>query len=200
MFTEGKNIRGVLLIERARRHVWKIVCPVCGNVCEKDTSTLSRYFKGATAAFKCTCAGVRARHGLSGSPTMLSWESMIQRCYNPNANKYDNYGGRGIKVCDRWRVFINFFEDMGVRPEGTSLDRIDSNGDYCVDNCRWATVDEQVFNTRRIIKVSLNGSLMSLKHACAELGISYDVQRKKLKKGLPIDSRLSITQSVYMEC
>lgn len=81
-------------------------------------------------------------------PEYRSWHMMKQRCQNPKCPSYDYYGGRGIRVCDRWQEFENFYEDMGVRPIGTSLDRIDSNGDYCLANCRWATQQEQALNHR----------------------------------------------------
>ena len=81
-----------------------------------------------------------------------SWQGAIQRCTNPNKHGFKNYGGRGISVCQRWRGrgigFKNFIEDMGKRPAGYSLDRIDTNGDYCPDNCRWADKSTQTFTQR----------------------------------------------------
>jgi hypothetical protein len=77
------------------------------------------------------------------SPTYHSWASMIQRCTNPNRSFYHRYGGRGITVCKRWMTFINFLADMGERPDGTSLDRINNDGNYTPRNCRWATLAEQ---------------------------------------------------------
>lgn len=79
------------------------------------------------------------KHGMTGTRTYISYIKMLDRCYNENEYNYYKYGGKGIKVCDRWRhSFINFYEDMGERPEETTLDRIDSELNYTPDNCRWA--------------------------------------------------------------
>lgn len=93
--------------------------------------------------------GARLRHGMFDTPTHRSWNSMLQRCGNPNRDNYEFYGGRGICVCDRWKTFENFLADMGERPEGCTLDRYpNNNGNYEPGNCRWATHAQQMKNRR----------------------------------------------------
>jgi hypothetical protein len=93
--------------------------------------------------------GARLRHGHTEKPTWKTWSSMINRCTNPNARRWSDYGGRGISVCDRWHVYENFFADMGERPKGLSLDRIDNDGNYEPGNCKWSTPKEQAANRRK---------------------------------------------------
>lgn len=103
--------------------------------------------------------------------TYYTWSSMKTRCLNSNYSKYHRYGGRGIKICEKWMSFQGFYEDMGDKPDGLSLDRIDNNGDYCKENCKWSSNREQTNNTSRNIFIKYNGYNLSLRNWAEKLGI-----------------------------
>ena len=107
-------------------------------------------------------------HGMTDTREWGSWRGMHKRCYDPKATGYKNYGGRGVVVCERWKSFENFFEDMGVRPKETTLDRIDNNGNYEPNNCRWATWVEQSRNRRNTRYIEFEGEVTTF-WALAEL-------------------------------
>lgn len=123
-------------------------------------------------------------HGMTRTPTFRSWESMKQRCCNPNAPDYPKYGGRGIRVCSQWlESFENFFADMGIRPTGRTLDRIDVDGDYEPGNCRWATLRRQQRNRRKTVRITLNGRTMSINDWADETGLTSKVILWRIAKG-----------------
>jgi len=111
-----------------------------------------------TASTRALKHGATCRDANAGARgAYLSWANMLQRCGNPNSTNFENWGGRGIRVCKRWRNFANFFADMGERPEGKSLDRRDVNGDYEPDNCKWSTAFEQCHNRRNSVNPVASG-------------------------------------------
>jgi hypothetical protein len=112
-------------------------------------------------------------HGKSSYPEYTIWKSMRQRCLLPTSPAYSNYGGRGVTVCPEWSDFNCFLADMGRRPSGEhSLDRIDNNGNYTKDNCRWGTATEQSENRRNVIKLTYQGKTQSLTAWSRELGVN----------------------------
>lgn len=122
-------------------------------------------------------------HNRSKSREYEAWRSMKKRCLNPNDKNYVHYGGRGIKVCDRWsNSFENFYEDMGDKPDNHSLDRKDVNGNYEPNNCRWATQDEQIRNRRNSIMVSYKGEVSILKDFCKSHNLNYGTILSRINK------------------
>jgi hypothetical protein len=139
-------------------------------------------------------------HACKGNETFLytKWQNMKARCNNTKGNKYKDYGGRGIRVCDRWLTFENFLSDMGYPPtKKHTLERIDVNGDYEPSNCRWATHLEQAQNKRDSRFLCFNGQRLVISEWAKITGIAYGTIRRRLESGwsaektltTPVDSR-----------
>jgi hypothetical protein len=134
-----------------------------------------------------SAANGRARrmHGLRDTPEYGVWCAMRNRCYRKADPYFENYGGRGIRVCDSWRCsFAAFLQDMGPRPgSGYSIERIDNDGDYCRENCVWVTAKDQARNRRSTCRVLLDGSVMPLAEAAEKAGVNYKAAWKMMKRG-----------------
>lgn len=147
----------------------------CGNETVVDAR---RVRLGLTRSCGCLqveavkrASAVAATHGLSRSATYRVWSSMVSRCRSPTNPAFKRYGGTGIGVCDRWLSFENFFADMGERPSGRTIDRIDGTKGYAPDNCRWATPKEQSSNIRSNVFVVVAGDRLCVSEAARRLGI-----------------------------
>lgn len=132
----------------------------------------------------CGCS-MRTQDGKSKSKEYNSWKNMLTRCTNPASDNYPLYGGRGIRVCDRWLVFSNFLDDMGYIPsKGMSIDRIDSDGHYEKTNCRWATACEQSNNRRNNHLITAYGETLTLMQWAKKSKINKSTIFRRLKRGL----------------
>jgi hypothetical protein len=129
-------------------------------------------------------------HKMSEKPIYRTWIAMASRCNNPNHSAYRDYGGRGIKICERWKKFENFYEDMGDKPPGMTIDRIDNDGDYSPSNCRWVTSKEQSRNKRSNVWVTFNGKTMTVADWARETGLRAEKIRYRLKAGWPTEKVL----------
>lgn len=182
--SRGRNAQG--------RYVWECVCE-CGAVSLKRRDQMK-----CPNSLSCGCLSSensRKRfrtHGVSYSNTYRIWVGMRHRCLDPKHHNYANYGGRGITICERWGDVRNFIEDMGERPSKThSLERIDNDGPYSPENCRWATVIEQHSNTRRNRLLEFQGETKTQAEWARVFGIRPGLIGGRLKSGWPIHEAIA---------
>lgn len=137
----------------------------------------------------------------SEHPLYPVFHGMRQRCNYDKHKDFHNYGGRGIKVCERWNDFWNFVSDMGERPEGMTLDRIDNDGNYEPSNCRWATHEEQASNRSNNVRVIYKNKKTTIKKLANDFGINESTLRSRLLKGFSLDESLNanfvISKNMY---
>lgn len=188
----GKLIVNSVFIDEYGRENCFCICE-CGETATFRSRDLNKKRKRSCGCMnKCTTY----KHGMSSSPEYATWESMKRRCTSPNEPSYKNYGGRGITVCESWlnkdNGFVNFLSDMGERPKGKTLDRKDVNGNYCPENCRWATIEEQSLNKRSSRFLELNGVSKNLIDWCKEYGLNSGTLHCRLENGWSVSDAITL--------
>lgn len=179
----GSPTRGSHTIKRK----WPCTCD-CGNTVEVTTDHLR---SGHTQSCGCWMrersaqanVGLKRTHGGTGTTEHRIWVNIRHRCNNPRSKLYPRYGGRGIKLSPRWDDFAAFLEDMGPRPAGHSIDRINVDGDYSADNCRWATSKQQARNKRTTRYVEAEGVVADRASTAERLGMTYREVRTRANRG-----------------
>lgn len=170
--------------QKATHHIfWECLCD-CG---ETKFVRVDHLNGGFIKSCGCLKKEVNFRHGYVGTPIYKHWLSMLQRCTNPKHVSWPNYGGRGITVCPEWSIFENFLRDMPGFEPGKSLERIDVNKGYSKDNCTWIDLKLQRLNTRRSIKITINGETKVLSEWCEIFNVSYRVAYHRFKKGFSLE-------------
>lgn len=188
------RLTAVKFVELRAQARWLCQCD-CGN----QTIVLGGQLRsGMTRSCGCLHSESVARrnienrtHGMFGTPEYRSWSAMMSRCTNPSHRAYPRYGGRGIVVCDAWLKFEQFYADMGARPDGASLDRIDNDKGYEPSNCRWATRIEQQRNKRNNRLLTHNGQSLPVSEWAEIYGLSQYAIHERLKRGWSVHEALT---------
>lgn len=180
---------------------------VCGNIKTVQLKNLANNSTKSCGCHKKRLAGIngvstrfKTTHGKSRSKVWLAWRSMLNRCYRTKDPSYTDYGGRGIKVCPRWRKsFISFLEDMGEPPtKNHSLDRKNNNKGYSPKNCKWSTPMEQGANKRNNIRITIEGRTLTLSEWCRLNKINRPTAYARIRHGWTPQEAVSIPQQKYV--
>ena len=181
---------------RYSHHIWQCKCD-CGEL--KEISGISLK-KGLSRSCGCLAReGNNKSHGLAKTRQYKIWANMLKRCNNPKGNRYYIYGGKGIKVCDNWLKFESFWNDMKKGySDNLSIDRINNNGNYEKNNCRWATKYEQMNNRSNSVFVTYNNETKTLSQWARKIGMNYDLLRLRIfTYKWPIEEAFTISPDVW---
>ncbi len=183
----GKQFSRLTVLSYANYGRWNCKCE-CGS---ETIVRTERLHNGHTRSCGCLHRDSRFKHGQSKTKLHSVWISMRSRCNNLNDQAYHNYGGRGIRCCERWNDFALFIQDMGERPEGLQLDRIDNNGPYSPENCRWALQKRNLNNKRTNRPVTLGDRTQNLAQWAEELGMHNATLTNRLNRGWTVERALT---------
>ena len=172
-------------------HRWLFSCECGGEKIAGIKQVKAGKVSSCGCAFRQMMQDRNRTHGLSAvcSKEYAVWKGMRDRCQRPSNKSFKDYGARGISVCARWKDFSTFYSDMGQRPAGASIDRIDHDANYSPENCRWASARAQANNKRSNHLIEMGGESKTLAEWCAEIGIEPSKVRYRLKAGMsPTDA------------
>ena len=156
----------------------------CGNeVTVRGNSLRSGNTSSCGCIHKSFVSKLNLKHGMKKSPEYSSWQMMIDRCTNPKSKSWDRYGGRGITVCNEWKDFKQFYNDMGQRPVNHTLERINNSLGYFAENCKWATIAEQNRNTRRTRLLKIGDVTKCVTDWCEHFGVSKRTVSNRINRG-----------------
>jgi len=187
----GRVFNGTTVVSRSGstkdgKASWDCICACGANFSTSGSALRRKTFSGCAACLTQKRTAQATTHGAVGTPEYVSYQAMLQRCYYPANKRYERYGGRGIKVCDRWREsFSNFLDDMGPKPSlEHSIERLETDGDYEPSNCVWATKEEQANNRSNNTPITIDGRTQNLTQWSRETGVNRTVILRRMKRGL----------------
>lgn len=197
---EGQRFGMLTVVESAgknkhRMALWKCKCD-CGGVIILQRGSL---ISGNTKTCGCKTNDLKSTHGhkrnvpgakYRGSKTYVCWAAMKSRCSNPRHKNWKDYGGRGIKVCEEWMQFENFLNDMGERPDGMTIERLDNNLGYCKSNCRWVRNETQQMNRRNNLRITIKGETKIASEWARVAGINKETFLRRVHAGWPSEQLL----------
>lgn len=187
----GERFFDFTVLSRSHKegHNWQYLC-ACD--CGKEFYALGSNIRTGNTK-SCGCRR-KSLDGLSNTGAHQSWSGMISRCYNEKVSSYKDYGMKGIRVCERWKDYRNFLSDMGDRPEGMTIERVDFRADYSPDNCKWATRVEQANNKSNNVFLEYHGESRTIAEWSRHLGISYSKIYSMYRKGYTMSEIVKCVQ------
>ena len=193
----GRLIAMRYVFTKKRHAHWECKC-ICGNIIITNSNTLQRKDTQSCGCLqKEKTQYANTKHGMHKTKFYEKWRTMKQRCGNTNNNRYKDYGGRGITVCERWLKFENFRDDMylsykehRLNNKFTSIDRIDNDGNYCPENCRWATCKEQQNNTRYNRLLTYKGQTLNITQWAEKLDMTPCTISTRVRRGWSVKRTL----------
>lgn len=181
------NLLTPLYREDNKRGDWICKCD-CGNT---TRATITSIKKGTTKSCGCFKKNRLTKHGMTETREWHTWKNMLERCNLPTRRDFHRYGGRGISCCKRWNNFKNFYKDMGKKPVGMTIGRIDNDGDYSPENCRWETPRQQANNRRNNRLVTFGDKTKTMAQWSRATGINQDTLWRRLNRGWSTEDALT---------